>query len=388
MKRSIIAAILAGVLALAGPAAFAVPANDNFAAAAPIAFGEAVEVSTAGATTELLEPTPCGNIGATVWYAFTPATGGEVTFSTAGSDFDTVLAVYTGSANPPLWTLTTVDCNDDVFPSFQARLSFEAQASQTYYLQAGGFSGQTGNLKLASFLPGSITGTVTSLVPPDPEAPHQACVDVFTGAADGAGSAVSDPDTGGYVVDGLAPGVYKVLFSSCGPSEVPLAAEWYNDKGTFATADPVTVVSGSATVGIDAVLEAAPPAPPLDGAVTALEVSNVPLKTDSGPIGYTGWVRDVTVTFENVGAGEIGQAFFDVRACPVTSGLCRTIGGGFVEELAEGDSVTRTLRWNGFGGFGDYRLEAFFDAFGDENFDNNNRTIEHYVIVGGTGFGV
>src|SRR5437870_2093012 len=76
------------------------PANDNFADATVIAaipFSDG-PFSTAGATTEPGEPSPCGTIGTTVWYSFTPTQNGTIGADTFGSDYDTVLAVYTGNS--------------------------------------------------------------------------------------------------------------------------------------------------------------------------------------------------------------------------------------------------------------------------------------------------
>src|SRR5687768_15821456 len=78
------------------------PANDNWASAPQIVesnFPYSASVNTAGATNEPGESQPCGAIGKTVWYKFTPpfgqAGGGggrDYHFSfdadTTGSDFD------------------------------------------------------------------------------------------------------------------------------------------------------------------------------------------------------------------------------------------------------------------------------------------------------------
>jgi len=75
------------------------PANDNFADATVIAaipFSDGPH-STANATTEPGEPVPCGSIGATVWYSFTANENAVITADTFGSDYDTALAVYTGT---------------------------------------------------------------------------------------------------------------------------------------------------------------------------------------------------------------------------------------------------------------------------------------------------
>ena len=80
----------------------------------------------------------------TAWWTFV-GTGGPVTVDTAGSNFDTIVGVYTGSPG----SLTQVDCVDDVFEpdfSLQARITVDTVEGVTYYVQAGGFGGSTGRL--------------------------------------------------------------------------------------------------------------------------------------------------------------------------------------------------------------------------------------------------
>src|SRR5262245_1573906 len=99
----------------ASPAWAVAPANDNFANA-PAQTGSFTDrLNTADATTEASEPlTPSCTlgipVGKTVWYGLTISAGTEVSADTLGSNFDTVLAVYTG-AN--LGSLTEIACDDD-----------------------------------------------------------------------------------------------------------------------------------------------------------------------------------------------------------------------------------------------------------------------------------
>jgi len=133
------------------PTPVAPPANDDFADAQVIDSVPGMpewykhEVDTSQATLQPGEPRPCGSIGATVWYEYTPATTDWLAAETwghwmscMGSDFDTVLAVYTGTS---LDDLTLVECNDDL------AVEFEAVAATTYYFQVGGSSGATGTLR-------------------------------------------------------------------------------------------------------------------------------------------------------------------------------------------------------------------------------------------------
>jgi len=160
-------AVVLGLLIAAGHLnlrpAQAQPLNDNLANAitvtTPSPAGIVATVDTTGATSpEVNEQTaftactgvfPSPQVGKTVWYTWTsPASPGIIVLDTFGSNFDTVLAVYTGSAFP----LNLEACNDwldlslDVGPSALA-LSFAA--STTYSIQVGSFfDGPPGNLVL------------------------------------------------------------------------------------------------------------------------------------------------------------------------------------------------------------------------------------------------
>jgi hypothetical protein len=133
------------------------PANDNFASATAIATLPAqLTATTDSAGTEAGEPvsfTCAGQLVAvdgTVWYTFTPTTTGFVALDTFLTDYDTVLAVYTGGA---LGALGQVACNDSTLQSGtgnsdQSRVVFNAVAGTTYRIQVGGFRGAFGNLVL------------------------------------------------------------------------------------------------------------------------------------------------------------------------------------------------------------------------------------------------
>ena len=128
------------------------PANDNFfsaVTAAPLPYANSR--STAGAALEPAEQRPCGGqLGATVWYTHTPSASGTLTATTAGSGFDTVLAVYTGSS---LATLTMLSCDDDGGPGKTSQLTLTPSGT-TYYFQVGGFDNATGSLTFnLSFVP-------------------------------------------------------------------------------------------------------------------------------------------------------------------------------------------------------------------------------------------
>ena len=137
-----------------------VPGNDTPAGAIPISPGTRLNAQTGGASLVAEDPiTTCpeglqDNLGRTLWYKI-EGTGGPVTFDTAGSDFDTVIAVYQSVDG----NLTEIGCDDDVFSAplgttVQAALTIDTIRGETYFAQAGGFldvfagEPQSGRLRL------------------------------------------------------------------------------------------------------------------------------------------------------------------------------------------------------------------------------------------------
>lgn len=92
--------------------------------------------STVNATVEDNEPIvlSCEYASASVWFKWTAPIRGRATFSTAGSDFDTVLGVYRYD------TLAEVAFNDDA-DDRTSSCSFLVQAGQTYYVVVAGYDG-------------------------------------------------------------------------------------------------------------------------------------------------------------------------------------------------------------------------------------------------------
>ena len=111
------------------------PANDDRANAETLSgTSGSRSFSTVDATVESGEPIvlSCEYASASVWFKWTAPTSGRATFSTAGSDFDTVLGVYRFD------TLEEVTFNDDADYS-TSRCSFLAQAGQAYYVVVAGY---------------------------------------------------------------------------------------------------------------------------------------------------------------------------------------------------------------------------------------------------------
>jgi hypothetical protein len=84
-----------------------------------------------------------------VWYRLDATDDLNVTLSTAGSEFDTVLSVWTGGPAHPLGELA---CNDNVggAGTTASELSFSAVAGRTYYVQVVGVAWAGGDLTFGS----------------------------------------------------------------------------------------------------------------------------------------------------------------------------------------------------------------------------------------------
>jgi PKD repeat protein len=112
-----------------GTALAASPPNDDFdqaRAVGALPFSDTVD--TTDATAAFDDPTDCTNNGS-VWYKFNPSSDVLLQADTFGSNYDTVLSVYTGSRG----ALTLNGCNDD-FNGLQSRVVFRATGGTTYYL--------------------------------------------------------------------------------------------------------------------------------------------------------------------------------------------------------------------------------------------------------------
>jgi kumamolisin len=119
------------------------PSNNCFASAtAASGTPYSTTQSTTGATMETGEPAPCGSLGASVWFTWTAPGSGTATVSTVSgsTNYDTVLAAYTGTS---LTALTNLACNDD-FSGTQSQITFTCTAGTSYKIQLGGYQAATG----------------------------------------------------------------------------------------------------------------------------------------------------------------------------------------------------------------------------------------------------
>ncbi len=140
------------------------PPNDNFSNATVIhGFPLTVTGSNVGATKEPGEPHHADNSGGrSVWWSWMAPISTQVTVTTAGSSFDTLLGVYTGDA---VSNLTPVASDNDSGNNASSLVRFAAVAGTMYHLAVDGYG----------YDPGSgyqvFTGTITLAIANAPTNP-------------------------------------------------------------------------------------------------------------------------------------------------------------------------------------------------------------------------
>lgn len=98
---------------------------------------------------------------------------------------------------------------------------------------------------------GSIKGTISG---PSAEPLENICAVAFDAADSEVATDMTD-QTGAYEITGLSPGSYRMHFVDC--NDTGYVDEYYDDKATLASADPITVSAGAANSGNDATLASA-----------------------------------------------------------------------------------------------------------------------------------
>jgi surface antigen len=132
----------------------AAPGNDDFVNRTRISGSSANLTGTnVGATKEYREPNHAGNSGGTsVWWTWTAPSSGSVTIDTTGSNFNTLLAVYTGSSVSSLTAVTGGSNNDDPSGGTTSKVSFNAVAGRAYQIAVDGYNGASGTITLHLYL--------------------------------------------------------------------------------------------------------------------------------------------------------------------------------------------------------------------------------------------
>ena len=139
------------------------PANDYFASRIVLSGSSLTTGGTnAKATREAGEPRHAGNAGGrSVWWTWTAPASGTATIDTAGSNFDTLLAVYNGTS---VSALTAVAANDDAGGgTLSSKVTFSAVAGRQYQIAVDGYGGASGSIALRLNLPATMAAASTNL---------------------------------------------------------------------------------------------------------------------------------------------------------------------------------------------------------------------------------
>jgi hypothetical protein len=124
------------------------PVGDNFADRT-LLVGDTglIRSSSLGAGFENGEPRHADKpVGRSVWFRWRPSQGGVAQFTTAGSAFDTVLAIYTGDT---LTRLIPIASDDDRGGFLASAVHFNATQGTDYQIAVDGLGGASGEFSLA-----------------------------------------------------------------------------------------------------------------------------------------------------------------------------------------------------------------------------------------------
>lgn len=251
--KAIVSALLVGWISLLAVQA-APPPNDPFAQPVVLTgFPASASGTNVDATLEVGEPDPTnylGEVQASVWYQWTATVTTNVQVNTLGSDFDTVLAVWTGSA---LNALGMLGDNDQFAGTDQSAVSFPAVQGRTYRIAVYGWYAYRGAilLNITNDLSGRISGRVTG---PDGSTPLSSIqVRAYTSNSFGWNSSISTfTDTHGeYVLTGLLPETYRLRFRDPAGDYI---TEYYSNATEVESADDIAVPVLGVVTGINASL--------------------------------------------------------------------------------------------------------------------------------------
>ena len=327
------------------------PANDAFASAVVLSGASGTTSGTnAGATKEAGEPAHAGSAGGkSVWYRWTAPATGTVTIDTLGSGFDTLLAVYTGSA---VNALTQIAANDDTGGSHQSRVTFTATAGGVYRIAVDGYRSNNGAVAQGTI---TLTWTGPSGPPPGPPPANDAysAAQSISGAAGtvngtnaGATAESGEPAHAGQPARAsvwyrwTAPSGRTVLFDTIGSaietvlgvyrgSTLQTAVLVVEDRNSAGSASRVSFRPTSGTtywIAVDSrgtatgpisltwttLVDAPPPAPGSDPVVAAAgDISSCAWNADEATAAVLGTIAGTVAALGDLGYGDSSTAGFN-----------------------------------------------------------------------------
>ncbi len=133
--NKLVTALPVSMVLAAGNLFAQIPPNDNFTHAAALPATQAYQIDNA--TAEPFEPAhdPRVQPSHSLWWNYTPAADTFLTVDTLGSEFDTLLSIYTGASLAELVPLARSD-DDPALGNGWSRIRLKVTQGTTYYLAA------------------------------------------------------------------------------------------------------------------------------------------------------------------------------------------------------------------------------------------------------------
>jgi hypothetical protein len=211
------------------------PPNDNFVNAIALAGDYANDTgSNVRATAEEGEPAQSYEINS-VWWNWTAPSSGFYQVDTEGSDFDTWLTLFNGSA---VDYLTPIGADDDSGYGLSSLYNLNATAGETYPIAVDGFSSATGsiNLNIAPTAPPNdnfanrfyLAGDYANATGSNVRATEEVGEPSQSGATESVWWSWTAPNSGNYTFDTIGSGydTYLSLFTGFDVSSLtPLASD-------------------------------------------------------------------------------------------------------------------------------------------------------------------
>jgi subtilisin family serine protease len=311
------------------------PPNDNFANQIALT-GETATTkgSNRGATGEVGEPTQSGPINS-AWWSWTAPTSGIYNIDTRGSNFDTYLSVFTGSA---VGNLTLIGANDDASGSLTSLVSLNATAGTTYRIAVDGFSSITGAIQLNIAPPPpandnfanriALTGSTANATGSNRGATGELGEPAQSGQINSVWWTWTAPTTGNYTFDTIGSGsdTYLSLFTGTNLPSLALVAADDDGGGNLTSRITQSVTAGTTyQIAVDGWanrtgpinLNIAPTPPGSAGADKLTETANNTLKGEADKDPLTGGTSADTLILPFAESTDLA---IDKKRDPLTEG--------------------------------------------------------------------
>ena len=229
----------------------AAPPNDSFGSPTFVSGFPTVSAgSNVDATLEAGEPVSEDEYEASVWFRWTAPVSGAVQIDTLGSDFDTVLGIWTNNA---LANLVRIAENDQYDETDQSAVFFDASNGVTYQIAVYGWHSDRGAiaLRITNDVLSRISGRVTG----PGGAPALPGIEASAYRRNGDGwnwvASVETAADGTYVIRGLPAGTYRIQFYDESGDHV---MESYDGAANLDSGTDIVVPARTTVTGIDAAL--------------------------------------------------------------------------------------------------------------------------------------